>query len=242
MVPATVATGAEYGVELLGTSSSAEDDEATATREREGGSCFLEWLPVSCWSIIVDLLAARDILCLSLTSKTVWCLLGGVAGLWTQACGNTLGLQHSIASTAYHRSICGNNSHPVRRRDCCANTEHNTSTSTFQQQHADQQAQQILMSMVVLAHTTSSLKPQFKPQSYLLPPWLGAQPGNARGFVRVESPGLLNPGLTLTNAQVLWLSWGCLSGMFMHRMFPAASLQHWSCCQVAATQPPKVKC
>eukprot|EP00775_Hariotina_reticulata_P004148 gene4148-4397_t len=68
--------------------------------------------------------------------------------------------------------------------------------------------------MAGLAHTVQGLRPRFKAQSYLLPPWLAMQPGKARGFVRILEPSstALNPSLVLDAAEVQWLSLGCLSG------------------------------
>lgn len=225
MAPGSGAADAHKGVEIPVTTSSAGSKDTGPDVDENSDSCFLEWLPVSCWSIIVDELAAKDLLCLSMTSKVVSCQLGGVPGLWTQACSNSLGM-HSTTAAACSNSSCSHTSHAIQppRHSTIYSNQHNPTFAISQQQHDDQQAQQILSSLVALAHTTGNLKPQLKPQSYLLPPWLGAQPGKARGFVRVESPAVLNPGLVLTEAQVYWLSWGCLSGgsVYSKDLLPAS--------------------
>jgi hypothetical protein len=76
----------------------------------------------------------------------------------------------------------------------------------------DKAARSMLSAFTALAYSCQRLKPQPKPQCYLLPPWLPAQPGKARGFVRSEGE-TLNPSLVLSEAEVHWLSLGCLSGV-----------------------------
>lgn len=193
-------------------------------------ACLVELLPGSCWSVIVDKLAARDSFRLRLASKMMCNLLDGITGLWSQACCNCL-LGHTAVPVRPSNNCSRSNRNHTggldhgRLRDPLAATgtagarttrSAPNSDSTTAQHCTDQQAQQILSSLLALSHTTTTLKAHLKPQSYQVPPWLPAQPGNARGFVRVECPAALNPALALTEAQVHWLSWGCLSGMQDH--------------------------
>lgn len=188
-----------------------------STAGGDGGNSLLELLPVTCWATIVDMLAARDLLCLSLASKAMHELMNSTPGMWSQAACTYLSLTAGNGSSngsSYSRNCLAS----VLATPPHAAVGHSRPTSgqpeasaAVEPHAADQAARRMLRSLTAAAYTCRGLKPQLKPQLYLLPPWLGAQPGKARGFVRVEGSAL-NPALQLTEAQVHWLSWGCLSG------------------------------
>jgi hypothetical protein len=202
--------------DTLGSSASAMSGSSEG---QQAGGSLLELLPLSCWSAVVDLLTARDLLCLSLSSKAVQQLLSNTPGIWCQAACNCLlaGTSSSNSSTAAAsaagRVASSNQRHQQQQQQqqieyaAAAAAVFNGDNSA-----ADEAAHRMLSAFTALAYSCQRLKPQLKLQSYLLPPWLAAQPGKARGFARVEGR-TLNPGFVLSEAQVHWLSLGCLSGV-----------------------------
>ncbi|KAF6259390.1 hypothetical protein COO60DRAFT_1018542 [Scenedesmus sp. NREL 46B-D3] len=190
----------------------------SSTEGQEGG-CLLELLPLSCWSAVVDLLSARDLLSLSLSTKAVQQLLNSTPGIWCQAVCNCLLACAAAGTSSSNRTASravagvsgasGNSSNHwhTRQQQQAAAAAAPTGSST-----SDEAAHHMLSATTALAYSCQRLKPQMKPQCYLLPPWLAAQPGKARGLVRAEQVQTLNPALMLSQAQVHWLSLGCLSG------------------------------
>jgi hypothetical protein len=195
------------------TSSSTYTPASASSEGQQEGSCLLELLPLSCWSAAVDLLSARDMLCLSISSKALQQLLNSTPGIWCQAARNCL-----LTAAVPNSSLTGSTASSLSSSSIQVNS------AAFQQvaqgaaaawdgnsDAADAAARQMLRAFTGLASSCQRLRPQMKPQAYLLPPWLAAQPGKARGFVQLESQ-LLNPTLMLSEAEVHWLSLGCLSG------------------------------
>lgn len=202
--------------------------DAAAACADQNSQFLLDLLPVSCWSLVVDLLSARDLLCLALASRFIKGLLCSVPGLWVQAWTRCLSWQSSSAAPSSHanwssRRAASNRtgSNTAALPGCCSgrrmsagqNLLDQAATVQLSQRGADYCAHQVLSSLINIAHITQNLKPQLRPQIYTLPPWLATQPGKARGFTQVQSPGLLQPAIVLTEQQLHWLSWGYLSGM-----------------------------
>jgi hypothetical protein len=185
------------------------------------GSCLLEVLPLSCWSAVVDLLSAADVLRLSNSSKAVQQLLSSTPGIWCQAARNCLltaavpGSSFAAGSTASLLPSSSSSRHASSASPQWQQQQAVQAAATAWDGNSDKQdeaAYQMLSAFTALAHSCQHLRPQMKPQTYLLPPWLAAQPGKARGFVQLDGQSL-NPSLTLSEAQVHWLSLGCLAGM-----------------------------
>lgn len=198
----------------------------------------MELLPLSCWSAVVDLLSARDLLSLSLSTKAVQQLLNSTPGIWCQAVCNCLLACAAAGTSSSNRTASravagvsgasGNSSNHwhTRQQQQAAAAAAPTGSST-----SDEAAHHMLSATTALAYSCQRLKPQMKPQCYLLPPWLAAQPGKARGLVRAEQVQTLNPALMLSQAQVHWLSLGCLSGVFGERGGALALRQRLQCKQ-----------
>lgn len=204
---------------------------------QQGVGSLLELLPLSCWSAVVDLLTARDLLSLSLSSNSVQQLLSSTPGIWSQAACNCLLASTSTSSTAAGSTAVGsstssahssNQRHQHQRQQQPAVHAAPAAAAVEGASSADAAAQRMLSAFTALAYSCQRLKPQLKPQCYLLPPWLAAQPGKARGFARVDGQ-TLNPGLVLTEAQVHRLSLGSLSGarpgVSSQQLSPVAAVQ-----------------
>jgi len=183
---------------------------------------MLEHLPVTCWSLIVEKLSIKDFLVVSCSSKAVWSAIKSTQGLWLQACMMHLGWP-AAARVPVHLPL-EPSARQLQQYSC--SIQHSADAGLTPTGAAavapyasmaatdDALARQAAAAMAGLAHTVQGLRPRFKAQSYLLPPWLAMQPGKARGFTKIFEPGstALNPSLVLDVAQVQWLSLGCLSG------------------------------
>jgi len=188
---------------------------------------------VTCWSQIVEKLSVKDLLVVSCSSKAVWSASEKHPRLVAA------GMRHALELASCCRTATPPALDFVARQrqqySCfkCPSAEAGVTeagAAVFAPSAAmaasdDAIARQAAVAMTGLAHTVQGLRPRFKPQSYLLPPWLPMQPGKARGFIRVLEPSstALDPSLVLEAAQVQWLSLGCLSGEISSEPFHVSS-------------------
>jgi hypothetical protein len=198
------------------TSGNTSTPASASSEGQQEGSCLLELLPLSCCSAVVDLLSAREILCLSISSKAVQQLLNSTPGIWCQAARNCLLTAavsgSSVTAASSTASLLSSSSLQLSTTACQLAAQSAEAAWDGNSNADDTAAHQLLSAFTGLASSCQRLRPQMKPTTYLLPPWLAAQPGKARGFVQLDGQPL-NPALMLSEAQVHWLSLGCLSGM-----------------------------
>jgi hypothetical protein len=145
-----------------------------------------------CWPLLFGHLSARDLICLSFSSRSILVRLNSTPGWWTQACQTHLWpLTQQLGETS--------------------TAAHSPTAIPLSPAAADQQARQVLIAATALAHHVRHTRSP-PPQTVQIPPWLPGQPGKSRGFSMIEDPASLDPPLLLTPTQLAWLAYGSLSG------------------------------
>jgi hypothetical protein len=147
-----------------------------------------------CWHLLTDHLAARDLICLCLSSRSLLSRSNSTGGWWQQACSSCLSWPPPSCNSSNSSSFA-------------ATPQPGSSTISAE---ADQRARQVLLSATALAHHLQHCR--WTPaQTVQIPPWLPGQPGRSRGFVRLD-PSSLDPPLLLKPTELNWLAHGSLSG------------------------------
>lgn len=145
-----------------------------------------------CWPLLLGHLSARDLICLSFSSRSILVRLNSTPGWWTQACQTHLWP-------------------PTQQLGKTSTAAHSPTAIPLSPAAADQQARQVLIAATALAHHVRHTRSP-PPQTVQIPPWLPGQPGKSRGFSRIEDPASLDPPLLLTHTQLAWVAYGSLSG------------------------------